>query len=435
MKRILFCTVDSWNTRNSSVSSNTYANLFKDYPQECMAALYIREELSDSLSCSRYFQISEQKIIKSVFSRSIETGRELLPQAIMTEEDIANIERKNLLYNRNRSRNIFKIIAREVIWALGRWKTKELDNFLESYNPDIIIFSFESYIHFNRICKYVVRKTKSKAIGYVWDDTFTYKPVRHQLGFRVFRFFQRLSLRSLSKYCSACWAISPKTKQEVDSFFGFDSIVVSKPVDMMQSIQDPKELNMPYRIIYTGNLAIGRFESLLLLSDVLKEINEGEAKFVVDVYTNTFLDSEQRSKLCDSVRIHKSVPVSEVDRIQKDSHILLFLESLDERNKYKARLSFSTKITDYLSKQKCIIAIGDPDIAPMEYLSQEKAALCVSSRTSLYDALKSLVDEPTLIQQYGKSAYECGIRNHSREIINERIYTSLNHLYNEDSSD
>lgn len=435
MKKILFCTVDSWNSRNSSVSSNTYANLFKDYPREDMAALYIREELSDSLSCSRYFQISEQKIIKSIFSRSIQTGRELLPQAIMTEEDIANIERKNALYNKNRRRNIFKIIAREIIWVLGRWKTKELDDFLESYDPDVIIFSFESYIHFNRICKYVVKKTKSKAIGYVWDDTFTYKPVRHQLGFRIYRFFQRLNLKNLSKYCSACWAISPKTKQEVDSFFGFDSIVVSKSVDMMPYIHDSKELNMPYRIIYTGNLAIGRFESLLLLSDILKEINVGEIKFVVDVYTSTFLDSEQRSKLCDAVRIHKPVPVSEVDRIQKDSHILLFLESLDERNKYKARLSFSTKITDYLSNQKCIIAIGDPDIAPIEYLTKEKAALCVSSKATLYDALNALVDDPSLIRQYGRSAYECGIRNHSREIINERIYTSLNHLYNEDSSD
>ena len=50
-RKILFCTVDSWNTHSVASSANTYINLFDDYPQELKAALFIREEYPDSDSC------------------------------------------------------------------------------------------------------------------------------------------------------------------------------------------------------------------------------------------------------------------------------------------------------------------------------------------------------------------------------------------------
>ena len=426
-RKILFCTVDSWNVNSSTVSSNTYISLFDDYPRDNKAALFIREEFADSMCCARYFQISEQRIIKSVFHRNYRTGREINPGESPTIQDIQEIQNKEKLYRSNRGRKAIMLFFRELIWKLGKWRTDELDVFLDDYAPDVIIFSFEGYIHFNRLCRYVVKKTGAKAIGYIWDDTFTYKSVPKRIGLKIYRFFQRRSLLRTARYCNAFWAISPKTKEEADQFFGINSIVVTKPI---LSLNEGYKLTISpiIRIVYTGNLAIGRFDTLTMLSDSIRRINSPRKVFVVDVYTSTYLDFAQKGRLCEDIHIHKPVPPADVIQLQRCADVLLFLEGLENYNKAIARLSFSTKITDYLSAGRCILALGPNDIAPMEYLKNEKAALCASTRDEIDGILLAISKDRELLVEYSNNALACGKRHHLKEDIKTRVMDSINNL-------
>ena len=72
--RILVFTVAAW---NSKVGDNSWATLLEHYDSANIANICIRDEFPDSKVCSRYFVISENKIIKSVLKRKIKTGREL----------------------------------------------------------------------------------------------------------------------------------------------------------------------------------------------------------------------------------------------------------------------------------------------------------------------------------------------------------------------
>lgn len=80
--RILVITVPSWNSR---VGANSWAALLEKYDSENVASIYIRDEIPDSPICSRYFCISESKVLKSVLKRKIKTGREV--EAYSKEED------------------------------------------------------------------------------------------------------------------------------------------------------------------------------------------------------------------------------------------------------------------------------------------------------------------------------------------------------------
>ena len=59
--KILVITVPSW---NSKVGANSWATLLEKYPSENIASIFIRDEIPDSEVCSRYFNISENRIIK-----------------------------------------------------------------------------------------------------------------------------------------------------------------------------------------------------------------------------------------------------------------------------------------------------------------------------------------------------------------------------------
>jgi len=115
--RILVFTVAAW---NSKVGSNTWTTLLEGYPSENIANVCIRDEDPDSEICSRYFRISENRVIKSILHRKIKTGEEV-SQSVRNDADL---EDHNLRYQAmKKKRRYSMLLAREMIWKLGKWKT------------------------------------------------------------------------------------------------------------------------------------------------------------------------------------------------------------------------------------------------------------------------------------------------------------------------
>ena len=307
-----------------------------------------------------------------------------------------------------------------MLWYFSAWKSIELTDFLDDFKPDIVVFGMEGYIHFNRICRYIVRYTGAKAIGYFWDDNFTYKQMPHNLGYRFFRFFQRKSLKKLASETDAFWAITEKTKSEADSFFGTECRVLTKPIDFARN-ETWKQYHphSPIKMLYTGNLLIGRFDVIKDISKALDKINAEKVSIVLDVYSSSYISEDDVKILGPYVHMRGSVSQDEVLKLQTEADVLLFAEAYRGINAQKARLSFSTKLTDYFHSGKCIFAVGAPDVAPIEYLKRENAAIIASDENEIYDRLLEMSKNPEIISRYGQNAFMCGICNHSRQIIQE----------------
>lgn len=413
--RILVLTVASWNSR---VGANTWASLLQPYESKNVANICIREEVPDSDVCSRYFCISENRVLKSIFNRSVQAGYEIKPNTTpsMIAEDLS--QHNDRYRKMQKKRRYSMLLAREMVWKIGHWRTKELDVFLDDFKPDIILHSMEGYIHLNRIIEYAVKRTGAKAIGYIWDDNFTYKQST-ELGYKVYRYFQRCSLKRLAKITQSFFAISDMTKKEADDFFGINCAVLTKPLSA-QPVVDFSALHTPIRMLYTGNLMIGRDRSLVRIVEVLKKINRDSVKFTVDVYTKTTLSDSIKEQLsCDFCTIHPPIPQCEVLEKQKRADVLLFLEDIDGPDAHVARLSFSTKTTDYLSSGKCIFAVGCEDTAPMQYLAQNAAAITAFNNRQIEEKLQQIAQDPSVLETYAVNAARLGLERHSKERIQE----------------
>jgi hypothetical protein len=327
----------------------------------------------------------------------------------------------------SKKRGFFGLFAREIVWKLGKWKTRELDAFLEDFDPDVVLYAMEGYIHFNRLCRYVTKKTKAGSIGYFWDDNFTYKQTS-RLGLKAFRFLQRRSLKKLAKQTDAFWASTAMAKKEADAFFGIDCTIVTKPLKK-ETVYRDWQVSDPIRVLYTGNLQIGRDRSLLKVVGALKEINQEKTHFCVDVYTKTQLSEEIKEQLsCDFCTIHAPVPQSEVLKLQDEADILLFLEDVDGPDAQTARLSFSTKITDYLSSGKCIFAVGCMDTAPMQYFSENRAAIIANTQAEMVAKFQDVLSDQGVLLAYAKRACECGLENHKKETVLKTVHESIEQL-------
>lgn len=410
--RILVITVASW---NSKVGSNTWTSLLKNYDSENIANICIRDEIPDNKICSRYFAISENKVLKSILNRKVKTGREIMPE--FSENNAEDLSTHNERYQKmQKNRRYSLLLARELVWKLGSWKTAELNEFLDSFKPDIILHSMEGYIHLNDIVEYAIKRTGAKAIGYIWDDNFTYKQF-DKIGYKIYRFFQRISLKRLAKKTSRFFAISDMTKAEADKFFGIDCVVLTKPLSVAPVV-NYGEIELPIKAVYTGKLMIGRDKSLARIVKAAEEINRDGTKIKFDIYTKTVLSDEIKNVLnCDYCQLHDPVPQAEVLEIQRNSDMMLFVEDIDGEDSKAARLSFSTKITDYLSSGKCIFAVGCKDTAPMQYFIKNDAAVIATDDKEIKEKLTMLANNPDLLVEYAEKSCKAGNENHSEEKI------------------
>ncbi|MCQ2076699.1 MAG: glycosyltransferase [Bacteroidaceae bacterium] len=315
---------------------------------------------------------------------------------------------------------------RELGWKLGRWNSKELDSFLESVNPDVLLFPIESYPYFNRINEYIIEKCEpQKVVGYLWDDNFTYKQHPHSLVFKIERFFLRKQVRRLINSCTDVLAISPKMKEECDKEFGVDSIVITKPIFNCGEFED-YQAGTPVRILYTGKLIIGRDDTVIEVVKAIKEINKDGQKAILDIYTNTQLSEDKKAKIAveGCCNLHDPVPQSEVAALQKQADVLLFAESLSDRD-LTARLSFSTKLTDYFAAGKCIWAVGNSDLGPISYINSEDAGLVSTNIKEIRDTLEKMVSDKNLISDYARKDYDCGRRNHNGDEVIAKLHEVL----------
>lgn len=399
--KILVCSVNSW---NSKVGDNTFSILLKGHPKEKIAVVFIREDSPDSDECMNYFRISEGAVIKSIVKPKAKTGRKVYVNEIAERKKTSRIV--NLYKHKNKGSYYLKLGIREVLWYLGRWKSKELNEFIDSFKPDIVIYEMSRYIHLNRIIEYILQRTGAKGVGCFWDDTFTYKQEK-SMGYKLLRFFQRRSLKSLSQYTTDYFAITPKTKKEADAFLGINSVVLTKPV-MSDGAFTEKATSSPIRLLYTGNLGIGRLDTLRIIVNVISK----DQDFILDIYTNSYLsDAERRLLKSENTYLHNAVSQTEVLELQRNADVLLFLEDISEDNRM-ARLSFSTKITDYYAAGKCIFAVGNKDLAPMELLKESNSALIANNAAEVVTCINQLKDKE-VIHFFAKRSYIVGREQHS----------------------
>ena len=193
---------------------------------------------------------------------------------------------------------------------------------------------------------------------------------------------------------------------------------MTKGIDYENREYDDRPLSEPIKMVYTGKLFLGRAESLVEISKAMADINKDGEKITFEIYSPTGIEGKTLERLnSKGCHFKGCVPQSEVEAIQQSADIVIFAESLEKNHRFDARLSFSTKITDYLKSGKCIFAIGDRDIAPIIYLRENDCAVIANEFYEIAPQLKKLLEKPEKIKEYGRKAFECGKKNHNEKDI------------------
>lgn len=420
LPKVLSISLSTW--RNDS-GIHTQTDLFKFWQRDRLAQIYTKSDAPNTPVCNKFFQISENAVIHSVFNRKpvgrrIENGGSVNEKALSAEQKLYKMAHKK--------KSWFMTLLREVVWSLGRWKTKALDDFVKDFDADVYFVPVYSVIYMAKIQRYIIKKFKKPYVCYLSDDNYTYKVCGKNIFAYIHRFFLRKEVKFLAKNCSGMFTITKIQAKETDRTFGTKSVVLTKGINYDDLIFDETLPHAPVKMVYTGNLLIGRGQSLAEISKALGNINKEKTVATFDIYSPTILDKKTMALFnSNGCRFCGAVPKEEVKAIQNSADVVVFAESLGKKHRYDARLSFSTKLTDYFASGKCIFAIGDEKIAPIIYLKENDAAITATNVFDIEKQLRYLLTTKGVIKEYGKKAFDCGKRNHEEAIIKKTFIDTI----------
>ncbi len=423
LPKVLSISLSTW--RNDS-NSHTQTDLFKLYGQpDRVAQIYTKSTLPDTPVCNEFFQISENAVMKSVINRK-GVGKEVENGSSADETTQKATEQEQQIYAVGHKKKSWLLtLMRELVWTFGKWKTKELDEFVEKVNADVYFVPIYPVVYMGKIQKYILKKYPKPYVCYLADDNYSYENCHSPLSY-IHRFWLRKYVKYLAENCTEMFTITKTEAIDTDTRFGTHSIVLTKGIDYTNLEYKPIEPKTPIKMVYTGNLLIGRDSSLVAISKALAKINADGEKITLDIYSPTELKADTMALLnSNGCTHHGNVPKSEVAEIQSEADVVVFCESLEKKHRYAAKLSFSTKLTDYFKSGKCIFAIGDKSIAPIQYLQENDAAIISTEYSQIEDNLCKMIENPSTLDTYGRSSFECGRKNHNEALIKERFVSAF----------
>lgn len=430
--RILVITRSAWDDSNSI--GNTMTNLWQNWPESNLANLYFREALPQNEICKLYFSLSDNQIFKSLINPFFQPGRKFIVSTINNVEMETNqiIEKEEWYYGFFRKRDNLGIkFLQEILWFVGYRKRKKINRFLDEFEPDLVFSPCFLNLYTHKVLWYIKKHTNAKVVLFHADDYLSY--VQKSIN-PFINLYQNLRIRQIKKSAMDAdmnYCISHKQCDEYERILHKEMRLLYKGSDFLIRPAFPLIIESErIKIVYIGSILYGRWRTLGMLARAIKKINNGNPLFELMIYSQYLPTSEMRQEMIIEgiSSFMGKAPNHNVHEILKDSHVVLHVESFEDVEKLKTRLSFSTKIVDCLASGRSVMAIGWENAASIDYLFQNDAALVANDEKSIAQILEKIKDSPQILNEYARKAWECGKKNHQINNIQQYFYNDISQI-------
>lgn len=383
MKKVLVISRNAWS--NSISTGNTLSNFFRDWETEKIANIYCRNEKINNSICKKYYRITEIDLLKCL-KRGDVPGKE-----VEIEDDIetkANETSKKVYSNLRKHKFVILLWARELLWNFGKWKNSELNGFLDSFNPDIIYMPIYDCFYMHNLLQYCAKRTNAKVVLFTGDDMYSLKQFSLSPLYWINRLILRKKIRQSVEISSKRYCLMESQANEYEGYFSKPFDILIKEISSHREIVRKEEQRKDIQLVYTGNIDRGRYKSLLAIAKSLDNF-----KFYrFNIYSSSYLTKRMQKVLekSEKVKFHGEITPEEVFSVQASADIAVHVEGLGVKERLRDRLSFSTKLVDYLSNGKCIFALGWEKSSSIRYLEDNKIACVATKKEEIVDSLKKL---------------------------------------------
>lgn len=405
------------NNSFSETSSNgkTMLSFFSSFDEDQVSQLFFKDEVPTFVKFHNYYKLTDKDIL--LFKK----GTHILKSDSFLREN--QQEHKKELSAKKIS-DLLRII-RELIWKIGPWKNKKLDTWINDFHPNLVFLCAGDSIFSYRIALYIQKKWNTKLMIYITDDYILPRLSDSLMG-SLRRRIIRKKMANIISSSDKFFVISKSMRDSYTKIFDKQGIVLNNAQDFFQDVSKKIFSDKEISLVYAGGLHSKRYETLISLKDSIERFNEDSTKKAkLYIYSNPNVDttiidslSGRYSKFCGLV------DKGQLIQILNSCTIPVFVESFDLEAIESTRLSLSTKISEYLSLNKPILAIGPASISSMIVLRD--AAYCITDISKISEKLNELLNNEMLQNQLRNKSKELYLKDFNKEDILIRFKNEIN---------
>lgn len=421
--RILIISKEAW--RDEQNGGNVLSNMFSQLPNSEFAQIYCNEQEPNNTICRNYYQMSDRMMVNNILHRA-HVGRKVVYDKVPTKTEAKTESYKTA---GGKFGGNLKRVARELVWAIGRWDKKEIITYAREFNPDIIFAPCYGNHYMQRLTALVHNALNVPVVSYISDDFYTNKQFKFSPIFWFNHMFIRRRTRKIFRHYSLVYTMTDEQKQQCERDFGANMKILRKNGKFENQYLKSK-VNDPIRFVYAGGIYLNRWKTLGALAEAMRHINADGVKMVLDIYTNNKLDQQMQQEINDGItaRVHKAVSMAELMDIYHKSDVALHAEAFDITNRHVVRMSFSTKIVDCMDSGCAVMAICDKKQAGGSYLRRNECAICIHDLKQIESVLRNIVDHPNQLIKMQNKAFEVGRKYHLQENITRDLINDFESL-------
>jgi len=417
--KILAISNAPWDDRNSV--GNTQSNWFSDWPDTKISSVYTREAMPDNKCCQSYFQVTIGDIARHFFMRK-RIGKIFQPKNILGKFSTSTLESKMVISTKGWKRKVLQFIV-EIVYSSKIWFNQKLKNYIKDFQPNIVFcFAIAEPFRYN-IVKYVKKHTNAKVVMWVADDVYGQTYGMNTLT----RYIYRKRYREMFTMADKVYGVSQMLCEEYMNLYKIQITPLFKGCDMTPC---KKKVGNPIQVVYAGNLLYGRDETLATLAAGISEINHGEKKIQLSVYSGTLVSDEMRESLniegCST--LYAARPYEEIKKIMSEADIVLHVESFRKEQIKNVRLSFSTKIIDCMQSGSAMMVIGPKGIASVEYPRKIDGVFVVDDLSLIRKTLCEIVKNPHQIDKGANCLSEFAKRYHDLSAVRNKLHLDFQNI-------
>lgn len=407
----------------TSNNGKTLFSFFNDTGFELLQ-IYFSEEAPNIEG--NYLQVNEKLILKGLLNRNS-------PWQFYHNKE-HNIYAEKTINKQSKWKNKFKTSRlvremREYIWKIKEIKDDFFIKKVQQFNPNIIFFCAGDTLFSYQIVEKLLNITSAKLVTFVTDD---YVTITNNLStLEVYR-RKRIEkyLKKIINNSQVFYVISPMMKHYYDEKFLVNSkVILNMTEDLLLPNQSKKKLYET--IVYAGGLHLNRNRTIMQLITYIVKLNDDYGMNLrLDIYSNNKIEESILKKLNAEkyVRNQGHINTMQLKQVLNKADYLLFVESFDEEMILSTKYSLSTKVPEYLSLMKPIIAIGPKEISSINYL--EDCSFTLNSLNIDIDEFYSFFTDSQLQSELKQRARQkflaFHIKENQKKLFNNEMYRLIN---------
>lgn len=419
--RILIVSRTPWDNNNSF--GNTFSNLFGGMEDVEIYNICCQSGNNNNSIVKASFQITDKEVLDSIwhgYAGHVSNYKMQIDNALASGV-ISTKKRGTILY-----------AVRDIMWKLGKWKSDALNDFISEVNPDIIYLPIYRSGYMIDVDEYVISKCSAPAVAHITDDVYGYAPFK--LSSHLYQSWLRKKLNRLINKCEYGEAFAQNMVDEYPKIFKIPFYLIGKGIDTndIPPYKSHKTSNA-FRFLYSGNYGGERGQQLVNLANAIAKVcNDTAVSATLDIYSLTQGDEviDKQLKANKNVRLLGGVASEVLRNIQNEADILVHVEGFSKKAIHDSRMSFSTKLIDYMLVQRPILAIGSKQVNSIQTLMSNDCALVATNNTELQNAVSGILSSAINTDNFVHNAVEYLKRERDIKTIQHQIYNRFKTLVN-----